>query len=103
MEQDESAAIANARREAACGPACQEALDELERFLDGELPDSARGRIQQHLADCYPCTDRATFEEQLRAIIRRGCVDSAPTELIERIRETLRSGDVPGGRPPDGA
>ncbi|MEX1177380.1 MAG: mycothiol system anti-sigma-R factor [Nitriliruptor sp.] len=96
MNEDESAAIAGARQEPACGPDCQEALDELERFLDGELPDVARARIQQHLSDCYPCTDRATFEEQLRAIVRRGCADSAPTELVDRIRTGLRAGDLRG-------
>jgi mycothiol system anti-sigma-R factor len=78
-----------------CGPDCQQALAELERFLDGELPDQALGRISQHLADCYPCTDRATFEEQLRALVRRGCADTAPPDLLERITARLDAGDVP--------
>ena len=97
MEDEQSDAIAQARQSSACGPACQEALDELERYLDGELPTDAKGRVRQHLADCYPCTDRATFEEQLRAIVRRGCVDSAPPELIDRIRTGLATGQLPGG------
>jgi anti-sigma factor (TIGR02949 family) len=82
--------------EADCGPDCQQALAELERFLDGELPASEVGAISQHLADCYPCTDRATFEEQLRAIVRRGCVDAAPTDLVERIQLQLDRGGLPG-------
>ncbi|WP_052666169.1 mycothiol system anti-sigma-R factor [Nitriliruptor alkaliphilus] len=85
-----------------CGPDCQEALDELERFLDGELPESEVGRVKQHLSDCYPCTERASFEEQLRAIVRRGCADAAPPDLVERIRSGLLTGDLPGVDP-DGA
>lgn len=79
-----------------CGPDCVEALADLERFLDGELPSSDVGRISEHLAACYPCTDRATFEEQLRAVVRRGCADAAPPELVDRIRVAL-DGNLPGG------
>lgn len=77
------------RGPAECGPDCDEALAELERYLDGELPDSDVGRISEHLAACYPCTDRATFEEQLRALVRRGCADRAPEDLIDRVRSRL--------------
>jgi anti-sigma factor (TIGR02949 family) len=80
-----------------CGADCQQALAELERFLDGELPNSEIGRVSEHLAACYPCTDRATFEEQLRAVVRRGCVDAAPADLVDRIRTTLDEGVVRGG------
>jgi mycothiol system anti-sigma-R factor len=96
VEDEEGNAIARARRQPECGPACQEALDELERFLDGELPDPSVGRIEAHLADCHPCMDRASFEEQLRALVKRGCADSAPPELVERIRVGLRTGDLRG-------
>jgi mycothiol system anti-sigma-R factor len=82
-------------RAGACGTECQEALAELERFLDGELTTEQVGRVSQHLSDCYPCTDRATFEEQLRALVRRGCVDSAPEGLLDRVRVRLDAGGIP--------
>jgi len=85
-----------------CGPECQEALAELEQFLDGELPEGEVHRVKQHLSACYPCTDRASFEEQLRAIVRRGCADAAPPELVERIRAGLSAGDLPGVDPDAG-
>ena len=74
-----------------CGTQCQEALAQLERFLDGELSDTTLDEVKAHLTACYPCTDRATFEEQLRAIVRRDCVDAAPPSLLVRIREHLAS------------
>lgn len=72
-----------------CGTNCQEALTKLEAFLDGELPDHTVTDISQHLADCYPCADRADFESQLRAIIKRGCAERAPDSLVTRIRTHL--------------
>jgi mycothiol system anti-sigma-R factor len=68
---------------------CQEALHDLERYLDGELPDADLSQIREHLAACYPCADRATFEEQLRALIRERCAEKAPAGLTERIRAQL--------------
>lgn len=68
---------------------CREALEELELYLDGELPESELGSIRQHLAACYPCADRASFEEQLRAIIRERCVERTPPDLHAAIRARL--------------
>lgn len=68
---------------------CEEALHDLERYLDGELPDADLSQIREHLAACYPCADRATFEEQLRALIRERCAEKAPPELMDRIRTQL--------------
>jgi anti-sigma factor (TIGR02949 family) len=75
---------------------CSEALRDLERYLDGELPESDLGSIRDHLAACYPCADRATFEEQLRAIVRERCVERTPPDLHAAIRERL---DVMSGDP----
>ncbi|MEX0952578.1 MAG: mycothiol system anti-sigma-R factor [Nitriliruptoraceae bacterium] len=71
---------------------CGDALADLEAYLDGELPEDRLGGIRAHLAACFPCTGRATFEEQLRAIVRRDCVDQAPDRLLARIEEVLDEG-----------
>jgi mycothiol system anti-sigma-R factor len=78
-----------------CGPECQEALSRLEQYLDGELPQTKLGEIKQHLTACYPCTDRASFEEQVRALVRRECTDVAPSALLGRIRLRLEAGEIP--------
>ncbi len=72
-----------------CGTECREALEQLELLLDGELPAERVDEVREHLTACYPCTDRATFEEQLRAIVRRECVEHAPDSLVERIQVRL--------------
>lgn len=83
-----------------CGSTnCEDALTELQRFLDGELPVSELEQIRQHLVDCFPCADRASFEEQLRSIVRRGCAETAPSTLVDRIRLELDgAGDDRPGR-----
>lgn len=75
-----------------CGDDCQDALVRLEAYLDGELPDTDVDDLRDHLTACYPCTDRASFEEQLRSIVRRDCVEEAPAGLIARIEATLSDG-----------
>ncbi|MEX2487792.1 MAG: mycothiol system anti-sigma-R factor [Nitriliruptoraceae bacterium] len=78
-----------------CSPSgCEEALAELEAYLDGQLDAERLTDIRAHLAACYPCTGRATFEEQLRAIVRRDCVDHAPDSLLDRIHAVLDDADT---------
>ena len=77
------------RSDGACSEECQQALERLEAFLDGELADDDVGRVADHLTACYPCTDRVTFESELRALIQRSCADTAPPDLVDRIRTRL--------------
>jgi anti-sigma factor (TIGR02949 family) len=72
-----------------CGDGCAEALERLEAYLDGELSETTVSELASHLRACYPCTDRVTFEEQLRAIVRQRCTEEAPTDLVERVRTRL--------------
>lgn len=75
---------------------CTEALDQLEQYLDGELPSSDLDRIRAHLSACYPCADRATFEEQLRALVRDRCAEATPPELKAAILARLDSIEAAG-------
>jgi mycothiol system anti-sigma-R factor len=77
-------------RNADCGPDCAEALERLEAYLDGELPQTRVEDLAEHLRACHPCADRVSFEEQLRNLVRRRCVDHAPAELVDRVRARLR-------------
>lgn len=72
-----------------CSDECREALNRLGAFLDGELGEVTQAKLAEHLSDCAPCTERADFEEHLRELVRRGCVDQAPDRLKSRIRLQL--------------
>jgi mycothiol system anti-sigma-R factor len=83
-----------------CGPECQEALREVERFLDRELDDAIRMKVERHLSGCNPCTDRVEFRVHLKAMIQAKCSEQElPAGLEERLRTILTTFDH-GVEPP---
>ena len=81
-----------------CGPECQEALREIERFLDGELEPGMRALVDHHLSSCNPCTQRVEFRVHLRAIISSSCRrDSMPPELLQKVQTLLQADPPPPG------
>ncbi|MEX1047377.1 MAG: mycothiol system anti-sigma-R factor [Actinomycetota bacterium] len=69
---------------------CEEILSEIEVYLDGELASARCGEIEQHLADCGPCVDRADFRRRLRDLIARRCgPETVPEGILERIKARL--------------
>lgn len=70
---------------------CEDALHELYGFLDGELTEERRHRIQHHLDGCQPCAEPYDFEAELRAVVRRKCVEQVPHHLMTKVRAALDS------------
>lgn len=68
---------------------CFVALNELDRFLDGEIPAARIEEIREHIAACYPCEERVAFERQLRELIRERSAENAPPSLVRRVRACL--------------
>ncbi len=78
---------------------CQEAIETLYHFLDGELTEQRRHEISEHLHDCAPCLDAFDFEAELKLVIARKCRDQVPDELRNKVLHALieASGEQPGG------
>ena len=74
---------------------CDVALAELYEFLDGELDDQARQRIEQHLRDWSPCLEAFDFEAEIRRLVADRCRDQCPGELRQRNQAALERGDAP--------
>jgi mycothiol system anti-sigma-R factor len=68
---------------------CEDALHELYHFLDGELTEEKRSAIQRHLDFCQNCAEPYDFEAELRALVRRKCVEEVPTSLMDKVRSAL--------------
>lgn len=68
---------------------CEDALTELYGFLDGELDDALRAKIERHLLDCSPCLEAFDFEADLKRVIAQKCRDHVPDSLRMRIAEAL--------------
>ena len=75
--------------EAGTGGECQEALDTLYHFLDGELTDDRRVAIQVHLDRCSSCLEAFDFEAELKMVIAKRCRDQVPDHLRSRVAHAL--------------
>jgi len=80
---------------AKCGPECEETLREIERFLDHEVDEVIRARVERHLSGCGDCTDKATFRVHLKALIQAKCAEhEVPDGLRNRLRTLLAAVDT---------
>ncbi len=71
------------------GADCDETIERLYWFLDGELTDERRQAIRSHLDDCGPCLEVMGFEAELRRVIADRCKDRVPDGLRERIAAAI--------------
>jgi len=68
---------------------CEEVIERLFAYLDGELEDVSPETIDHHLAHCRDCFTRAEFEKRLRARVADSVSTSAPERLRSRVRALL--------------
>jgi mycothiol system anti-sigma-R factor len=79
---------------------CGEAVRRLYHYLDGELTVERRAVIRRHLDSCHDCIEAYEFEVELRVAISRGCQETVPQALIDRVAEAIRNEH--GGSPYSG-
>ncbi len=87
---DDSAGSAMAGMSAAgTHPHCEDLAERVERFLEGDLDGEETRELDEHLDDCLPCTAERELRARIRALVREGCAERAPAELVERVRASL--------------
>lgn len=69
---------------------CDETIERLYTYLDGELTEARRVEIARHLDLCGPCVSAYGFEAELRKVIAMRCKDRVPDALIQRVAEALQ-------------
>jgi anti-sigma factor (TIGR02949 family) len=71
-------------------PECEEALRDIERFLDGELGPPRSLTLETHLQECSPCMERADFKRHVRALVASRCGrDEVPAGLKVKVMQVL--------------
>jgi anti-sigma factor (TIGR02949 family) len=71
---------------------CNETINELETFLDGELSADALAEIRRHLDGCPNCLEAFDFHAELKAVIARKCSsDPMPPGLLSRIERCFQT------------
>jgi len=68
---------------------CNETIERLYHYLDGELTDERRVEIKVHLDECGPCVGAFDFEADLRKVIANRCKDHVPDSLRERVHDAI--------------
>ena len=83
---------------------CNTMISRLYHFLDGELTEQRRAKIQGHLDACPSCYSAFDFEAELRIVVANRAQSQVPPQLVERIRLSLfeSSMQFPQVPPPDG-
>jgi anti-sigma factor (TIGR02949 family) len=70
---------------------CDEIRPRLDAYVDGELPETERGQLRDHLTDCPECGPEAAALRRLQEGIRRSApIYRAPEALRSQIRFALR-------------
>lgn len=69
---------------------CHEIVELLSDYVDGEMDEETRARLDEHLEDCPPCLRFLdTFREMIRATHRVRC-EEMPAELRDRLHQFLK-------------
>ena len=71
---------------------CDDVLDLVYDFLDGEMDEADRARIAQHLDECQPCLSQFGLEKAVKALVHRSCTcehapESLRMQIVARIRQ----------------
>ncbi len=69
---------------------CDETIERLYFYLDGELTEQRRIEIARHLDLCGPCVGAYGFESELRRLVANRCQDHVPEALRDRVAQALR-------------
>jgi len=76
---------------------CDDAIAQLQAFLDGELDAETVAEIEAHLQDCSPCLEAYDFEAELRKVITAKLSEDVPGDLRARITSVLDRLEAEGG------
>lgn len=67
------------------GVDCQEVLDRVYVYVDGEMGPTDVAGIRRHLEECGPCLRSVDVEVMLKALVARSCREHAPEQLRQRV------------------
>jgi anti-sigma factor (TIGR02949 family) len=78
---------------------CEEALDLIEPYLDGELPPAEAARLRDHLEGCPACAAELALARRIQGSLRALPQPDCPPEVIARVVRAGRGEVVPFAAP----
>jgi len=68
------------------GAECGDYLSRIYELLDGELDESGRDQLMEHMRSCPPCLDEYELDRILKSLVQRSCAcEQAPDQLRMQI------------------
>jgi anti-sigma factor RsiW len=74
---------------------CEETLDLLEPYLDGDLPPREADPVRRHLAGCPACAAELALAERIQRELRVLPQPDCPPAILDRVRAAGRGTVVP--------
>ncbi len=68
---------------------CAEAVRQLWEYLDGEIEEPQRAKVEEHLAFCRRCCGELEFAKELAVFLAQPVADDLPPEVQRRLTATL--------------
>ena len=68
---------------------CTATIRSLYHFLDGEIAEDLRVKIEVHLSECRPCVEIVRFESELRRVIATRSREVLPVALRARVAAAI--------------
>ena len=70
---------------------CDEVLEQVYVYLDGEIGPDDYAKIREHLDECGPCLRQYGLDQAVKALVARSCgCDLAPEELRAKVLMRIR-------------
>ena len=68
---------------------CSDAVRQLWEYLEGELADRDREKVDEHLGACLRCCGEAEFANELRRFLAAHASDDVPDDVRQRLLKSL--------------
>ena len=70
---------------------CQECVDILRAYLDGEMSPEEESHLKAHLGDCPPCVDFLEQYKSMPGLCKKALARKMPDELSQKLKAFLRT------------
>ncbi len=64
-------------------------LDFVRRFLDGDLSQEEKEKVEKNVSNCRPCKDFHDIEYKIKNLIKKNCSDKCPEEILHQVKSKL--------------
>ena len=69
---------------------CQDCIDLMLDFVEGDLPEDVRLKLEEHLGGCQPCEDFLSTYRVTPSVCRRAMVRDMPESVSLKLHQFLR-------------